>query len=730
MTNKKSFSSVFYDLSSGLVVFLVALPLCLGIALASDAPIVSGLIAGIVGGIVIGAISSSNTSVSGPAAGLTSVVAAAIATLGSFENFLVALIIAGIFQIILGLGKAGFIAAFFPGNVIKGLLFAIGFILILKQIPHLFGLDTDFEGEMSFLQADKENTFSELFEIYANLDFGAMLVGFLCLTLIIIWDNTRLKLLKIPSPLVVVIFGSLLSLVLPLINPNLLIGTKHLVQMPSVDSFSNLGKILIWPNFAALKNMQVYLLGITLALVASLETLLNLQATDKLDYKKRFSCPNRELLAQGVGNIFLGFIGGIPTTSVIIRSSVNINSNAQSKKSTIFHGIYLLLSIVFLAKFLNIIPLSALAAILIVTGFKLAKPSLVKQMWNEGYNQFVPFVLTVFFILFSDLLIGVTLGLFSSIFFILHASLKNPIKIFKEDYLGSKVKRIVLANQVTFLHKASLSEVFDKANSKSHLVLDATNTEYIDSDILDMIDDFKNETAKIRNVMVSLVGFKERYEIKDKIEYVDHATLDLQRKITPKEVLEILKEGNKRVLEGKTITKNILHQINSTSQGQYPLAVILGCIDSRAPAELIFDLGLGNIFNIRVAGNVVGKKILGSLEFACDIAHAKLIVVLGHTKCGAILAALDESQDFSQYAYLPRILGYIKRIIPNALLHKHEKTPLDEYEVIKANVFQSIEKITSQSSVIANLIAKKEVEIVGCIYDVSTGKATFLEPYI
>jgi len=400
------------DLLSGLVVFLVALPLCLGVALASNAPLFSGILAGIVGGIVVGAISKSQTSVSGPAAGLTAVVATQIASLGSFEAFLMAVAIAGVLQIVLGVIRAGAVADFVPSSVIKGLLAAIGLILILKQIPHLVGHDANPLGMLSFEEPDHENTISALVHTLRVIHPGAALIGAVSIAILLVWNQVeQLRRSLVPAPLVVVLLAVGLSLMLGRMGTDWSIGATHLVQVPVADSLAGFVGFLKWPDVSALANTHVYVAAVTIALVASLETLLNLEAVDKLDPRKRISPTNRELVAQGVGNVTAGLIGGLPVTSVIVRSSVNVNSGGRTSMATIIHGLLLLLCVGLLPTWLNRIPLSCLAAVLIVTGWKLANPKLFRQMWREGPNQFLPFVLTVSAILLTDLLIGILIGL-------------------------------------------------------------------------------------------------------------------------------------------------------------------------------------------------------------------------------------------------------------------------------------------------------------------------------
>lgn len=725
------------DLISGLVVALVALPLCLGVALASNAPLFSGIIAGIVGGILVGLISGSHTSVSGPAAGLTAVVAAQIALLGSFDAFLMAVAIAGLIQIGLGIARAGFIAEFIPSCVIKGLLAAIGLILIFKQIPHLLGHDTDPEGEMSYRQPDHETTLSEfgaLFE-FGGLHTGAAIVGLSSLVFLIAWQSIRpLKKSLVPAPLVVVLLSVLAAEGLRRLGGNFAIGTSHLVQVPVAASLNEAIGLLRLPDFGQLGNVQIYSAAVTIALVATLETLLNLEAVDKLDPRQRVSPPSRELIAQGCGNLTCGLIGGIPVTSVIIRSSVNIGSGGQTKFSAIFHGILLLVCVLSIPQWLNLIPLSALAAVLVVTGFKLASPKLVAQLWKQGWSQFLPFATTVTAIFFTDLLIGVLIGLGVSIVFILHANLRRPIQCVHEHRLQGDVERIELGSHASFLNRAALAKHLNGYRSGSHVVIDARHTEYIDPDILDLIQDFHEKGGPAHGVNVQLTGFQGRFGLTDDLKDLDTATRDLQRKLTPDEVLKILKDGNDRFRSGQRLVRDLHREVQSTAGGQYPLAVVLSCIDSRSPAELIFDLSVGDIFSIRIAGNVVREKVLGSMEYACAVAGSRLVVVMGHTKCGAVTTAVDlfltgkTAEEVTGCSHIDVLTSDIQRSI---LIDDLPQTPegLANYvnDVTRAHIQRTVESIPQRSSVLDRLSREGEIKIVGCIYDVTTGEIDFLE---
>ncbi len=511
MKAKGFFSEFKSDFPASIVVFFVALPLCLGIALASGAPLFSGLIAGIVGGVVVGALSGSNIGVSGPAAGLAAIVLTSIATLGGFENFLVAVVLGGIIQLIFGLLRAGVIGYYFPSSVIKGMLTGIGIIIILKQIPHFFGYDADPEGDFAFLQVDGQNTFSEIFNSINYIQPGSALIGIIGLTILLLWEKVLAKKAKffqvIQGPLVAVLAG-ILFFNLTRSNETLEIGASHLVSVPVPNDLSSFLSQFSFPNFAALANTEVWVVAFTIALVASLETLLCVEATDKLDPHKNVTPTNRELLAQGTGNIISGLIGGLPVTQVIVRSSANIQSGGRSKLSAIMHGLFLLVSVILIPNLLNMIPLSVLAAILLIVGFKLAKPGLFKSMYELGWKQFVPFIVTVLGIIFTDLLVGIGLGLLVGIIVILFKSYQNSHFLHKEgeDVDDGRIK-MTLAEEVTFFNKGAILKELDRLPEDSYLELDVTKTKYLDNDIIEILDDFIHK-AEERNITIKLVSQK------------------------------------------------------------------------------------------------------------------------------------------------------------------------------------------------------------------------------
>lgn len=726
------------DAVAGLVVFLVALPLCLGIALASGAPLFSGLVAGVVGGVVVGGLSGSQTSVSGPAAGLTAVVAAEIARLGSFEAFAVAVFLAGVLQAAMGFFKFGFLAEFVPSSVIKGLLAAIGVILILKQLPHLVGNDRDPEGDMAFLQPDQETTLSELAEMATRFRPGVAVVGLACLALLILWQRWgRLRRLPIPSSLVVVVVGVGLAEALESLGAPWRIAPSHRVAVPIAGSLSDFAGFFVTPDWAALTMPAVYVAAVTVAMVASLETLLNIEAVDRIDPRRRFSPPSRELAAQGAGNMLCGLLGGLPVTSVVIRSSVNLSAGGRTKASTVIHGLLLAASVAAIPGLLNRIPLAALAAILLVTGFKLASPKEAVALWRRGWGQFLPFAATVLAIVFTDLLIGVLIGLLVSVGFILHGSLRRPVHQRLERRAAGEVVRIELPADVSFLNRASLSRALARAPRGSHLVVDATATEQVDPDVVDMLLDFRDVTAPAHDVELSLEGFHSVPGIDDDVRYREYTDRDTQQAFSPADVLELLAHGNERFLSGERLKHDFSRQIHMAAEGQFPIAALLGCIDSRVPAEMVFDVGLGDLFVVRVAGNVAKHKVLGSLEYACVVAGAKLVVVMGHTRCGTVTTAFELALTHESAAakigcaHVDTLLEEIQKALP--AVSPPARLPEDPAErrawadrLAEANVRRTISVIRAESHALAEREHAGEIAIVGALYEVETGRVRWL----
>lgn len=491
-----------FDFPASVVVFLVALPLCLGIALASGAPLFSGLIAGIIGGIVVGSLSGSPLSVSGPAAGLATIVFGAVQVLG-FKAFLVSVVLAGIIQIILGFAKAGSIGHFFPVSVLKGMLASIGLILILKQIPHAVGYDVDYEGDLSFFQDDGQNTFSELLEAWNYLTPGAIIVSVTSILILLFWSSKSLQQFKffqaIPGPLAAVVAGALLNVMFQNSFPDLVITDKHLVSVPTLSPGESIASLFTFPDFSQLVNIKVFTVALTIAAVASIETLLNIEACDKLDPFRRITPLNQELKAQGLANTISGLLGGLPITSVVVRSSANIQAGARTKASAVTHGVTLLLAVALIPSLLMHIPLSALAGILIFVGFKLTTPALYTTMYKKGSDQFFPFVVTVIAVVFSNLLLGVFIGILVAVFFILKTNFRESVLVVNEgnNYL------VKLTKDVSFLNKATLRDTFNNMPANTTVTIDGSKSQFVDNDIKETIADFI-ESSKKKNIQVDL----------------------------------------------------------------------------------------------------------------------------------------------------------------------------------------------------------------------------------
>ncbi|APQ19108.1 SulP family inorganic anion transporter [Maribacter hydrothermalis] len=535
----KDFSTKYFksDIKSGLVVFLVALPLCLGIALASGAPLFSGIISGVVAGIVVGMLSGSQLSVSGPAAGLTAIVLAAIATLGSFEVFLLAGFLAGVIQIILGFLKAGVLSNYLPSNVIEGMLAAIGIIIILSQIPHAVGFDEMHEGDYFFINAAGDH---QLFVTLANtINFihpGAIIVVLVSLAILIAFLKVPfLKRLKsIPGALIAVLAGILINETFKATGSSLVISQDHLVSLPVPESMTQFWSQFSLPDFTQILNMDVWVVAITIAAVASIETLLCIEAADKLDPLKRYTNTNRELKAQGVGNMLSCLIGGIPVTSVIVRTSANINSGGKTKIAAISHGVFLLVAVLAIPFLLNKIPLASLAAVLLVIGFKLASPQKFIHMWqNSKKFQFIPFVVTVVAIVMTDLLVGVGIGLAVSVYFILRGNVKLAYFFKKDKHKKGETINMELAQEVSFLNKAAIKQTFAHLPEGSNIIIDASSTVYIDHDVLQMIKEFVNEGSIERNISVILLGFRKEYRMENSATHVTSAMSDNGELVSP-----------------------------------------------------------------------------------------------------------------------------------------------------------------------------------------------------
>lgn len=717
-------ASFRYDFPASTVVFVLALPLCLGIALASGAPLSAGLIAGVIGGIVVTSLSGSSLGVSGPAAGMAVIVFSAIAEIG-FEALLLAVVLAGILQFILGKLGAGVIGYYFPSAVIAGMLSGIGIIIFLKQIPHAVGYDKDYEGDISFFQSDDYTTLSELGHMVDFIVPGAVVISLLSLGIILLWETNWIKQYRfrrwVHGAVVAVVVGVILNQLFIYFYPAWSLGASHLVNLPVVETYGDIMNLITLPDFSQIGNPAIYPVAITIAIVASLETLLCVEAADKLDPYKRVTSNNRELSAQGIGNICSGLLGGLPMTQLIVRSSANIQAGGRTKMAAMMQGFFLLITVLLLPELANKIPLASLAAILLVVGYKLAQPALFKTMYQVGYFHFLPFIATITGLIFSDILTGIGIGMACALFFILLENLKVGFHVHEQQQVHKTI--ITLSENVSFLNKSNILHVLNNLPKKTDVVIDATHAQYIDYDVYEVIQNFKVEAKRkgINLLIQNLRGFGY-------LKPVDCALLitkEAQQALSPSEVLQILKSGNTRFVNSLKDTRNLLEQAKESVEGQFPLAIILSCIDSRTSTELIFDQGLGDVFSVRIAGNVVNEDILGSMEYACKVSGSKLVVVLGHTHCGAIKGACTGAK-------LGNLTGLLDKIQPAVGSVKAGKLakysvinyPLED-KVAERNVELMVDKIKQRSEVLGSMAASGQIGVVGAMYNIETGIVDF-----
>ncbi len=715
-----------FDFLAGMVVSLIAIPLCLGIALSSGAPLFSGILSGIIGGVLVGAISGSHVSVSGPAAGLTVVVLSAITQLGSFNIFLLALVLAGLFQILTGLLRAGFIADYIPSNVIQGLLCAIGILLITKQLPLALTLSHSLvvlKTELIDLTAGI--SLQPLENIINHINTGAVILSLGSLAVLVYIEHAGTKWIRsLPGAFVVVFLGILINELFLISNSTLAQEGPHLVNLPTHRDFSDFIMQMQRPDWSALAEPKVYFFALIISIIASLENLLNIKAGERLDKKHRYCSKDRELIAQGIGNFFAGLVGGIPITSVIVRTSVNIQTGARTKLATIFHGLFILLAVILIPDALNKIPLSCLAAVLIYTGYKLTKPSIYLTIYHQGMDRFIPFIVTVIGILTLNLLSGILLGLITSLFFILKSNSQVRLDIIKEIYPKGIINRLVLPQQTTFLNTASLTAELNAIPKNSQLIIDARHSDYIDKEIIEFIKEFQTEHASHKNISLNLIGFKNQYKIHNFIDFINVTTYHVQATLTPAQALNILREGNQRFQQDTCIHRSFKTDIAHTATTQHPIAVVLGCMDSRVPVETIFDMSFGDLFCIRIAGNVVNDDVLASIEYACHAIGAKLIVVLGHTGCGAIKAACDGVKQ----GHITQLLDKINPAIQAETYTTDDRTGKNRHfvhKVTQLNVANTLNHIYNQSDILKTLIESEQIGMVGALYEVNTGDVEF-----
>ena len=708
--SKNDLKDLAHDLSSGLVVFLVALPLCIGIAFASGAPIISGILTGIAGGLVVSMVSKSSLSVSGPAAGLTIVVGAAIKELGSFEVFQLAILIAGVIQLIFGFIKAGVIGSFFPSSVVKGMLASIGLILILKQVPHALGYDLDYEGDFEFFQDDKNNTFTEIYEAINRITPGAFVISMVSLAILLLWDKFNLsKKLYIHGAFIVVLVGILMNTIFEKYVPSLRIMEEHLVQLVSTKGFFAFFQSFTPPDFTAITNLSVFLIGAKLALVASLESLLSVDAIDKLDPLRRHTPKNHELKAQGLGNIVSALIGGLPLTSVVVRSSANVDAGARSKMSAFFHGIFLLMAVVFIPGLINKIPLSALAAVLLVVGYKLARISLFKDQFEKGWEHFIPFMVTVVSIVLTDILIGIGIGTFVALFFILRRNVLNPYVYNKQDSSSGVKVKIDLAEEVSFLNKASILYKLNKIPNNAHVVIDGSKSRFIDEDILEIIEDFKIN-APSKNIKVEIIDVEDQYEL------VENEELD---KIIQQDYNKLFDNNRDWVKEKLAHDPTYFQKL---ALGQSPKYLFIGCSDSRITANEMTGTDAGEMFIHRNIANLVvdtDLNLMAVLQYSIEVLKVHHVIVCGHYGCGGVKAAIDGNY----HGLIDKWLRNIKKVYR---LHADELDPLMDEDkkhrkLVELVVREQVYNL-AMTSIYQKAIRKGEsIKLHGWVYDISKG---------
>jgi carbonic anhydrase len=707
------------DLPAGVAVFFVAVPLCLGIAHASGAPVLAGLVAGIVGGLVVGLLSPSQLSVSGPAAGLTALVLSAKESLGSFEAVVTAVVLAGAIQIALGASKAGFLASFFPSAVVRGMLSAIGVILVLKQMPHLVGYDVEEMGVFDFLLRPEDfterygdehpyvekSTLTVLAHAFGLLKKGALVIGVVGLATLVAWDRWIGKRIPfLPGSVVVVLLGIGLDAIFRLVAPSFALSRYHLVQLPDFGSLGEFGAATKFPSLAALAKPNVYFYAVALAIVASLESLLSVEALDKLDPEKRTTPTNRELVAQGVGNVVSGLLGGLPITAVVVRSTVNLSAGAKTKASTVLHGVMLVVALLFLAPFINRIPLSALAAVLVYTGFKLASPKAFREMLRHGYNQSIPYVITIVAIVFTNLLLGVAIGFFVSSFFILRNSYVSTR--FELATYG-RFKRLVLAREVTFLQKARLTETLEAIEPGSMVEIDAMASTYVDPDIIDVLEEYQQSAAR-RDIQVLVAGIPRLEQCTPRF-----------RKLMQDEYDKLLRNNQEWVREKLSTDPDFF---TKKGTGQAPQFMFIGCSDSRVPENTITKTEPGQIFVHRNIANVVSLSdinLLSVLQYSVEVLNVKHLIVCGHYGCGGVHAAIGQTS----LGLIDNWISQIKLVVTGHAeeLGRIKDPEQHERRVIELHVIQQCRNLY-KTSIVQNALRKFGYpKVHGWVYDLNTG---------
>ncbi|RYU77147.1 SulP family inorganic anion transporter [Hymenobacter persicinus] len=722
---KSSFLDFSYfksDFQGGLVSFLVAVPLCLGIALASGAPLFAGIIAGIVGGLVVGALSKSAVSISGPEAGLIMVVLSGMEALGSFKVLQLAICVAGLMQVVLGLLRAGMISNFFPSSVIKGMLAAIGIILILKQIPHVLGYDADAVESLALFPWDGGNIGGLLRHAVSQFVPTAIIIALASLTVLLTWERPTVKnhalLGKIPAALVVIVLSVGINALAFALNPAYALGGSHLVQLPVPRSAAEFAGLFTLPDFSQLLNPKVYTTAFAIALVASLEALLAVEATDELDPLKRKTPTNRELKAQGVGNVVSGLLGGLPLTSVIVRSSVSINAGGRTKVAALLHGSFLLLSVVLFPSLLNQVPWAALAAILLVTGYKLARISIFKQHFQAGLTEFLPFIITIVAILLTDLLIGIGVGAMVGLLFILRETYKNAHFFHSYSVQGQDHLRISLGEHVSFLNKASIMTVLKDIPADTTVEIDGTNSAFIDRDVLSAIENFR-ETARQRNIQ--LVFLRQGDEYAQNLAAQPHVTT----KEADFEAYYKLFQNNRNWVAEK-LRRN--PRFFEAAAQQTPKFLFIGCSDNHVSVSELTGTAPGEVFVHRNVANLVVStdlNLMSVLQYAVEVLGIQHIIVCGHYGCRGVKAAMQNAEA----GVISSWLGTVRDVMHQ---HQHElgalETEDEQYRrLVELNVIEQVYNLHQTRTVQQADQKLAPIHLHGWVYDSHGGLIRDLE---
>ncbi|WP_345108284.1 SulP family inorganic anion transporter [Hymenobacter algoricola] len=718
----RDFSYFKNDLQGGLVSFLVAVPLCLGIALASGAPLFAGIIAGIVGGLVVGALSRSAVSISGPEAGLIMVVLSGLEVLGSFKVLQLAICVAGLLQLLLGLARAGVISNFFPSSVIKGMLAAIGLILILKQIPHVLGYDADAVESLALFPWDGGDIGALLTHAIREFNPTALVIALASLAVLLSWERpffkTNAVLAKIPAALIVIVLGVGLNAVAYLLNPAYALAGTHLVQLPVPRSAAEFAGLFTLPDFSQLLNPKVYTTAFAIALVASLEALLAVEATDELDPLKRKTPTNRELKAQGVGNLVSGLLGGLPLTSVIVRSSVSINAGGRTKLAALLHGTFLLLSVVLFPGLLNMVPWAALAAILLVTGYKLARISIFRQHFQAGLTEFLPFIVTIVAILLTDLLIGIGIGAAVGLFFILRETYKNAHFFHRYSVQGQDHLRISLGEHVSFLNKASIMTVLKDIPADTTVEIDGTNSAFIDRDVLSAIENFR-ETARQRNIQ--LVFLRQGDEYAQNLATQPH----ISNKEADFEAYYKLFQNNRNWVAEK-LRRN--PRFFEAAAQQTPKFLFIGCSDNHVSVSEMTGTAPGEVFVHRNVANLVVStdlNLMSVLQYAVQELQIQHIIVCGHYGCRGVQQAMQSADAGAVSSWL----GSVREVMHR---HQHElgalETEDEQYRrLVELNVIEQVYNL-HQTVAVQNAHGQgAALHLHGWVYDIHGGIIRDLE---